>query len=312
MSFVTAIVPSYGHHAMTREAVARLREQSRPPVEILVVDDGYAEPLEELAGARVLRHQENLGFAAAVNTGLRAAQTPLVAILNNDVTLAEDWLERLSAVITDQACDFVCGKLYKPGGMLDGTFDLLSRGGLAWRAGAGRPDGALWSVGHPILFTSFTALLARREVFAAAGELDESYHSYYEDVAWSLQAAILLKKGYYDPDATGLHTGSATAGVRSAYSTRQLLRNHRRLAHQYLLPPYRREYGISRALYRAHCMQHGQWPHIPREVVAPKMVGADRLEAVLRESEALLYELQRETGMDRLWRWYFQMAGRMA
>jgi GT2 family glycosyltransferase len=308
MPQVTAIIPTYGHHDLTRQAILHLRRQTLPPAEIIVVDDGSVEPFLAGETEKVLRHQTNRGFAAAVNSGLAAAQTGLVAILNNDVTLAPDWLERLVQEISTQQCQFVCGKLYRPDGLLDGTFDLLCRGGLAWRAGAGRPDGPLWSQPRPILFTSFTAVLLQRDSFL----LDESYHSYYEDVEWSLRTALAGKTGYYDPTATGVHTGSATAGSWSAYSTRQLLRNHRRLAHQYLLPEYASAYRVARTLLRAHCLNHGQWPAVTNETIAPKPHEFNQLAAVLSQSEILIQELQLQSGPDRLWKWYFQIAGRIA
>ncbi|MFN0104626.1 MAG: glycosyltransferase family 2 protein [Bryobacteraceae bacterium] len=309
MEQVTAIIPSYGRNDLTKLAIARLRHQTLRPAEIIVVDDGSLAPFASAAEARVLRHDSNLGFAAAVNTGLRATQTGLAAILNNDVNLAPDWLERLASAVSEQHADFACGKLYRPDGRIDGTFDLLCRGGLAWRAGAGRTDGELWSRPGPIAFTSFTAVLGRAEAFREGGGLDESYHSYYEDVEWSLRAAMLNKTGYFEPSATGVHAGSATSGVWSYFSTRQLLRNHRRLAHQYLLPDYRSAYRIARTLLRAHCLNHGQWPDVPNELIDAKPRSA-RMASILRESEDLLYELQMASGADRLWRWYFQLVGR--
>jgi GT2 family glycosyltransferase len=306
MEDVTAIIPSYGRPELTRGAVERLREQTMRPAEVVVVDDGAEVPYTGGNGERVVRHGVNRGFAAAVNTGVRGCQTRLVAVLNNDVTLAADWLERLVGVISGQGVEFACGKLMRPDGRIDGTFDLLSRGGLAWRAGSGRADGALWTRGRRILFTSFTAVVAKREGL----ELDETYGSYYEDVEWSLRTAIGNKPGYFEPAAGGVHTGSATAGAWSAYMTRQILRNHRRVARQYLLPEYGDAYRVARMLLGGQCLAHGRWPGVEEEAVAKKARG-ERLAGVLRESEALLYELQRESGMDRLWQWYFRLAGRM-
>lgn len=308
MADVTAILPVFGHPELTRAAIAGLRRQSAPPTEIIVVDDGSAEPFGGEAGVRVLRHEVNRGFAAAVNTGLRAVGTELAAIVNNDVTLAPEWLERLERVIFHQNADFACGKLYRPDGRIDGTFDLLCRGGLAWRAGAGREDGELWNKPQRIVFTSFTAVVGRVAVFLAGGGLDESYQTYYEDVEWSLRAAIHNKTGYFDPAATGVHTGGATAGVWSAFSARQLLRNHRRLAHQYLLPEFRREYGVARVLLRAHSLKQGRWPEAASEPVEAKE-RTGRLAEILQQSEKLLYGLQMAGEPDRLWRWYFQLAG---
>ncbi|MBI2689061.1 MAG: glycosyltransferase family 2 protein [Acidobacteria bacterium] len=310
MATLTAIIPSYGYHHLTEAAVVRLGKQTLQPDEIIVVDDGAGVPFAGTPGARIIRHTENRGFAAAVNSGIQAARTELVAVLNNDVVLADNWLERLAHVISARQSDFVCGKLYQPDGTLDGTFDLLCRGGLAWRVGAGRADGAVWSKAQTISFTSFTATLLRTGAFQEVGVLDESYHSYYEDVEWSLRAALAGKTGYFEPQATGIHTGSVTAGVWSYYSARQLLRNHRRIAYQYLLPDFGREYRIARTLLRAHCLNHGQWPDVPPESIAAKARGGRLLE-LLHTSEEQLYTLQAAQGMDRLWRWYFQLAGRM-
>jgi len=306
MALVTAIIPAYGHEELTRKAVAELGRQTSPPAEVLVVDDGSGKPIEAIDGARIIRHTENRGFAAAVNTGVLGAQTELVAILNNDVMLAPDWLERLQAVLQGHEVSFACGKLYRPNGQLDGTFDLLSRGGLAWRAGSGRKDGPAWSKPRRIAFSSLTAILVRR---ADVG-LDESYHSYYEDVEWSLRSAIANKIGYFEPLATGVHQGSATAGAWSRYSAQRILRNHRRLAFQYLLPTYGPQYRIARGLLRALALKHGRWPAIPPERIEPKPL-SPRLDEILQESENLLFELQMTDGPDSLWRWYFQLAGRL-
>ena len=66
MPQVTAILPTYGHPELTLSAVTRLREQSAPPAEIIVVDDGAAEPFVPPPGVRLLRHDSNRGFAAAL------------------------------------------------------------------------------------------------------------------------------------------------------------------------------------------------------------------------------------------------------
>src|SRR5689334_1475226 len=122
MAQVTAIIPAFGHEELTRRAVVELRKQTVPPTEILVVDDGSGKPIAAIEDAKILRHLSNRGFAAAVNTGLEAAQTDLVAVLNNDVSLAPDWMERLIAVVLTEQVDFACGKLYRPDGRIDGTF----------------------------------------------------------------------------------------------------------------------------------------------------------------------------------------------
>src|SRR3989442_1473178 len=47
----------------------------------------------------------NVGFAAAVNEGIRAARGELVALLNNDTEVDPGWLEALVAAL-DRRLDF--------------------------------------------------------------------------------------------------------------------------------------------------------------------------------------------------------------
>src|SRR5919108_5973128 len=76
---------------MRRRALAGVFAQKPPPAEIVVVDDastdGTAAVAEEM-GARVVRHEENLGEGAARNSGIAAATQPWLALLDSD----DEWL----------------------------------------------------------------------------------------------------------------------------------------------------------------------------------------------------------------------------
>jgi glycosyltransferase involved in cell wall biosynthesis len=89
---VTVLIPTYNRCAATLRAVRSVRSQ-RPlaPAEIIVVDDASTDDTAEAveaAGVRVVRHAENLGPAAARNTGLDAATHAWVALLDSD----DEWL----------------------------------------------------------------------------------------------------------------------------------------------------------------------------------------------------------------------------
>src|ERR1700722_18057899 len=92
---VAAVVPHWNRRDLLETLLRNLREQTVAFNEVIVVDngstDGSAE-FAERAGARVLRLGQNRGFAAAVNRGIEATGADWVAVINNDVTLAADWL----------------------------------------------------------------------------------------------------------------------------------------------------------------------------------------------------------------------------
>jgi glycosyltransferase involved in cell wall biosynthesis len=100
----------------------------------------------------VIALEQNVGFAAAVNRGIREARTSMIAILNNDVDPEPDWLERLVEGAVSSGAWYATGKIRSASNpeMLDGTYDVLCRGACAWRVGHGSRDGADFSVRRSI------------------------------------------------------------------------------------------------------------------------------------------------------------------
>lgn len=89
---VTVVIPAYNERSRIAEAIRSIREQSEPPAEILVVDDGSQDDTADVArscGVRVLA-QANAGVAAARNRALREARSPWVAFCDAD----DVWLPR--------------------------------------------------------------------------------------------------------------------------------------------------------------------------------------------------------------------------
>ncbi len=139
----TAIVPNWNGAARLPACLRSLAQQRGAQAEILVVDngstDGSAE-IAELAGARVVRLPENLGFAAAVNRGLAASHSRFVALVNNDVELHPEWLARLLAALDSHPeCALLTGRTLerRRPDTLDGAGDALSLGFAAARLGHG-------------------------------------------------------------------------------------------------------------------------------------------------------------------------------
>jgi GT2 family glycosyltransferase len=100
---VTALVCTYTEErwSLIVEAVESLRRQSRPPDEILVVVDynpGLAARLRlEVPGIRVVENRRAKGLSGAKNTALEEAAGDILAVLDDDATADERWLETLVA-----------------------------------------------------------------------------------------------------------------------------------------------------------------------------------------------------------------------
>lgn len=121
---VTVLVPAY-NEAKGIEATLRSILESRHPLEIIVIDDGStdgtARVVRDLQLPRVrLIRQANGGKAAALNTGIAAARTELIVMVDGDTVLEPDAVGTLAAHFADPTIGAVSGnaKVGNRGGVL--------------------------------------------------------------------------------------------------------------------------------------------------------------------------------------------------
>jgi glycosyltransferase involved in cell wall biosynthesis len=102
MADCTIIVPTYNRADLIAETLNALLAQTQRPAEIIVVDDGSTDAtqgaLQPYKTAIKTIRIDNSGDLVARNTGLRAAQTPLVAFCDSDDLWAPDCLQTLAAL----------------------------------------------------------------------------------------------------------------------------------------------------------------------------------------------------------------------
>lgn len=105
---ITALVPTYNRARLLPRALGSILNQTCPPHEIVIVDDGSTDNTREIVagfGDRVRYiYQENAGVAVARHQAVMAAQTEWVAFLDSDDVWKPDHLERISdAIIATKA-----------------------------------------------------------------------------------------------------------------------------------------------------------------------------------------------------------------
>lgn len=97
---VSIVIPTYGRPARVIKAIESVLAQTYSAIEVIVVDDASPEPvapmLQNLFGDRIicLRHDRNLGGAAARNSGIRLAKGDWIAFLDDDDRWRPEKLER--------------------------------------------------------------------------------------------------------------------------------------------------------------------------------------------------------------------------
>jgi GT2 family glycosyltransferase len=244
---VGVIVVNYNSAAFIDEFCASWRQVEYPDAHVVVIDsashDGSLAVIErELPGATVIRCDENVGFAAGANVGVRQCLErgyQYALFLNNDVTLTPGFLRAL--VDAADAKTVVVPKILY---YFDRRLISTHAGGFDWRLGvfrdtyAGRPDGAATSRRRDGLATaSFCCALVPLAAFRDAGELDERFFMYYEETDFLRRAQ---ERGYrirYEPTSVIYHRESGASGggwmtpFKQYYATRNriyLVRKHAR------------------------------------------------------------------------------------
>ena len=325
---VTAIIPVWNRRDLLERLLCALPKQSYPIAEVVVVDDGSSDGSAEMAermGARAARLGAHRGFAAAVNRGIQESHTPLLAIVNNDVELAPDWLEKLAVTLGPEVW-FVTGRILQSGApeLIDATYDALCRGCTSWRMGHGRADGPAFRAPRIIASAPFTAALFRAELFDGVGPLDERFESYLEDVDFGLRCASAGRAGKYVPDALAWHHGSATLGRWHPETVRLIARNQLFLAAKHyparMLWRYLYPIIVAQGLWGLVALRHGQgwawlqgkWEGLRRSTEfrspGPRRL-TNSLPKILRENERDIRRVQREAGGDLYWALYFLLTG---
>jgi GT2 family glycosyltransferase len=331
MEQVAIIIPTWNKSALLAQALEKLAQQTFPVQRVIVVDNGSTDEsvaVAKRAGAEVISLAANAGFAAAVNRGIReAAGMEWICVLNNDVTLAPDWLARIMGKLAAGGeCWFATGKLLdaQARDRIDGSFDAVCRGGCAWRCGHGRLDSPIWNQPKIIQLSPFTAVVFRTATFDRVGLLDESFESYLEDVDFGLRCATAGLSGLYVPEAVGYHQGSATLGRWHPHTVRKIARNQLLLVAKHYPRNWVLRYGwqvfVAQSLWGFIALRHGallsylagkvEGLRQFREVRGKPCVdlpAIGHLPAILERSEREIRELQQQTGFDVYWRLYFAL-----
>ncbi|MDQ6907901.1 MAG: glycosyltransferase, partial [Chloroflexota bacterium] len=99
---VSVIIPAYNEARVIARALGSLVDQTHPPHEIIVVDDGSTDGTPAIVrgfGGVTLLEQSHEGSGAARNRGGTAATGDVLCFVDADMRFARDFLARLVAPI---------------------------------------------------------------------------------------------------------------------------------------------------------------------------------------------------------------------
>lgn len=200
---VCAIVVNWNGWRDTTACVESLLALDYAPAQILVCDNGSgdgspehlrawlaARPAPDHAAVHLLLLDKNLGYAGAINAGVRHAQaslgTQLFWLLNNDVEAQPGALRELVAARERVPDAGLCGSVLLEWDVPSQVQAIGGRYrkwlGVGWhekREPAG-DDGVCLTMDYPV----GASLLVHQDYLDRVGLMEDSYFLYYEEIDW--------------------------------------------------------------------------------------------------------------------------------
>ncbi len=227
------------------------KEDYNVAVSINMVDSGsfdqsVAYTQKNYPEIHVLRNTQNLGFAKSYNQAIKMSSTDYVFVVNADVVLEEDYLEKLLNVIQiDNKIGAVAGKILRAqflDGLNTGLPDIEktnifdSCGLKAFRnrriinIAEGEVDSGQYDNLREVFGFSACAVLYRRQalddVAVTQEYFDEDFFAYKEDVDLSYRLLLAGYKNILVTEAVAYHFRSVKK-IEKKYSNWQVAKSYR-------------------------------------------------------------------------------------
>jgi len=218
---VSLVIPLFNKAELTEQCLLGVARNTGddPEYEVVAVDNGSTDWTVYLLHAfegdiRVLRNEQNLGFARACNQGVEAATGEYVVLLNNDTLPQPGWLEAMVRLAdSDPRIGVVGARLLYPGSgkvqhagleMVKGLPEHVYRGAAA--------DDPRVLVQRDLDMVTGACMLVRRELFLQLGGLDVAYVNGVEDVDFCLRVRQAGHRVVYCPECVVEHHEGASEG----------------------------------------------------------------------------------------------------
>jgi GT2 family glycosyltransferase len=229
----TILLISQDHAAYLRRSLPAAMAQEA--AEVVVIDNASSDATGALTaehGARALRFDRRVSWAAANNAGIAAAGGDAVLLLNADCFLEPGFLAAARPRLDEPGVGMVAPKLIRTaGGSRSDHIDAIDCVGMVVDrrrknnlAGHGRPSLAYGLPGR-CFGPDGAAALYRRDLLedcAVGGPpLDEDFQSWAADVDLAWRAQMLGWGCVYEPSAVAYHVRSYSPSTRAGMPERE-------------------------------------------------------------------------------------------
>ncbi len=226
----SVIIVNYASWPLSLRCLRSLHATGYEDFEVVIVDNDRLEPPEIPYPVRLIRNDENLGFAKACNQGIAVSEGDLVVLINPDSVVEEDFFLQVEAFFDGNPTVGAAGpRVLEPDGRLQLTArrelsmssSLLGRTSLLTRlfpksslvknqfpavTELTRPTAVDWVAG--------ACMVVRRRTLEEVRPLDERFFMYFEDADLCRRVRETGWSVYYLPQVEVVHHAGGSTDSR--------------------------------------------------------------------------------------------------
>ncbi|WP_407424567.1 glycosyltransferase family 2 protein [Methanobrevibacter sp.] len=219
---VSVVTPNYNGVKFLKNYFNSLNQDSECIGEVIIIDNGSDDSSLDYIRENnfnfpvvVIKNDENLGFAPAVNQGISKSKYDYIFSLNNDTEIEKGSIKAMLDLIQDDGVFSVQAKMLQAANkqLIDDAGDEYNL--LAWTKKIGENQNSdKYSEVFEIFSSCAGAALYKKSVLEEIGSFDDNFFAYMEDVDLAIRSQIYGYRNLLCPDAIVYHIGSATSGSR--------------------------------------------------------------------------------------------------
>jgi len=220
------IIVNYNTALLTSACIkAILKEDYSFDYEIVVVDNASSDDSVALLRSdwpevKVINNEENLGLAAGVNIGIKESRGEYILVLNPDIVVLHDAIEKLVKYLDGhERVGMVGGKLLSPNGKLQFSCyrfyrlrTIVYRRTLLGKTKQGKKEVSRFLMkdydhkkARDVDWLMGACLMVKREAVKEVEGMDETFFLYFEDVDWCRRFWESGWRVVYEPEAKFSH-----------------------------------------------------------------------------------------------------------
>lgn len=233
---VSVVTPNYNGERFLKAFFESLDNDSECIGEVIIIDNGSSDGSKSYINShsfnfpvKLIENDKNLGFAPAVNQGIRNAKYEYIFSLNNDTEVKKGSIRQMIDLILSADDIFsVQAKMlqYDNKNLIDDVGDEYNLLGWTKKTGENHKSDEYGEV-MEIFSSCAGAAMYRKSMLEELGMFDDNFFAYMEDVDLAVRSKIMGYRNMLCPQAIVYHIGSATSGSRhNEFKVRLAARNN--------------------------------------------------------------------------------------